>query len=405
MRISRADNSLIGRWWLSIDRVLLGTLVTLILVGLVLSLAASPSVAIRKGLPALYFAERQILFAGIGLLLMLIVSMLSPPAIRRLALVLFLGGLAVMIAVLLWGDDINGARRWARIAGFSLQPSEFAKPGFAVLIAWAFSEGERRPDMPGFSIAVTLLALSAGVLVLQPDIGQTMLISAVWVALFLLSGRSHVAALGIGSLAAAGLAGAYAVYPHVRVRIDRFITPVRGDNSQLDRAHQSFAEGGLLGRGPGEGTIKTVLPDAHTDFVFAVVAEEFGAIAAILLLTLLATIVIRPLLRAATERDGFIRLSTIALALLAGIQTLINLGSNVGLLPAKGMTLPFVSVGGSSMLALSITFGMLIALTRRRPDGRAFDVPGLRESLQESLPEGLHDGLAPMPHDGSIHSR
>lgn len=388
MRISRADNSVLGRWWLSVDRVLLGTLVTLLLVGLVLSLAASPSVAMRKGLPPLYFAERQIVFASIGLLVMLVVSMLSPAAIRRLALALFVGGLAVMIAVLLWGHEINGARRWMRIAGVSLQPSEFAKPGFAILAAWAFAESERRPDMPGFSIAIALLGLSAGVLVLQPDIGQTLLISAVWVALFLLSGRSHLAALGIGSLAAAGLAGAYAVYPHVRVRIDRFVTPVRGDNSQLDRAHQSFAEGGLLGRGPGEGTIKTVLPDAHTDFVFAVVAEEFGAIAAIMLLALLAVIVIRPLLRAATERDGFIRLSTIALALLVGFQTLINLGSNVGLLPAKGMTLPFVSVGGSSMLALSITCGMLIALTRRRADALTLDVPGLRQERVSLLPEG-----------------
>lgn len=387
MRISRADNSVIGRWWLSIDRVLLATLVTLILVGLVLSLAASPSVAMRKGLPALYFAERQILFAGVGLLLMLAVSLLTPLAIRRLALVLFVGGLAIMVGVLTWGDDINGARRWARIAGFSLQPSEFVKPGFAILAAWAFAESERRPDMPGFQIAVALLALFAGVLVLQPDIGQTMLISAVWVALFLLSGRSHVAAIGIGSLAAAGLATAYAVYPHVRVRINRFISPVRGDNSQLDRAHQSFAEGGLLGRGPGEGTIKTVLPDAHTDFVFAVVAEEFGALAAIMLLVLLATVVIRPLLRAALVRDGFIRLSAIALALLVGIQTLINLGSNVGLLPAKGMTLPFVSVGGSSLLAVSITCGMLIALTRRRADPRTVDVPGLDDETA-SLPPG-----------------
>ncbi len=393
MRITRADNSVLGRWWLSIDRTLVGTLVALILVGLVLSLAASPSVAMRKGLPALYFAERQIGFVAAGLLLMLTVSLLSPPAIRRLALALYAGGLVIMLAVLFWGDDINGARRWARIAGFSLQPSEFAKPGFAILAAWAFAESERRPDMPAVPIAFALLALFAGVLVLQPDIGQTLLISAVWVALFLLSGRSHMAAIGIGSFAAVGLAGAYAAYPHVRVRIDRFISPVRGDNSQLDRAHQSFAEGGLLGRGPGEGTIKTVLPDAHTDFVFAVVAEEFGAIAAILLLALLATVVIRPLLRAATTHDGFIRYAITALSLLIGLQALINLGSNVGLLPAKGMTLPFVSVGGSSMLAVSITCGMLIALTRRRADARAIDVPGLEPDHASMLRDDrLHSG-------------
>ena len=315
MRISRADDSVLGRWWLSFDR----------------------------GLVA--------------------------------------GGIAAMIAVLISGDDINGARRWLRIAGFSLQPSEFAKPGFAVLAAWAFSERERRPDMPGLPIAIGLLTLLATLLVLQPDIGQTMLISAVWVALFLLTGRSHVAALVLGGLAAIGAASAYAVFPHVRSRIDRFIAPVRGDNSQLDRAYQSFAEGGLFGRGPGEGTIKTVLPDAHTDFVFAVVAEEFGAIACLLLLALLATVVLRPLSKAASENDGFIRYATIALSLLIGLQALINLGTNVGLLPAKGMTLPFISVGGSSTIAVAITCGMLIALTRRRADPLSLRSRGLHEGV------------------------
>ena len=368
MRISRADDSVLGRWWLSIDRGLVAALLMLAAAGVIFALASSPSVAIRKGLPALYFAERQIVFAALGVVVMLAVSVLSPPSIRRLALGLFVGGIASMIVVLVAGEEINGARRWLRIAGFSLQPSEFAKPGFAVLAAWAFAERERRPDMPGLAIGIGLYAVLATLLVLQPDIGQTLLVSAVWVALFLLTGRSHVAALVLGGLGAIGVAGAYAAFPHVRTRIDRFVAPVRGDNSQLDRAYQSFAEGGLFGRGPGEGTIKTVLPDAHTDFVFAVVAEEFGALACLLLLALIATIVLRPLSKAARETDGFVRSATIALALLIGLQALINLGTNVGLLPAKGMTLPFVSVGGSSMIAVAITCGMLIALTRRRAD-------------------------------------
>jgi cell division protein FtsW len=334
----------------------------------VLALASSPPVAIRKGLPALYFAERQMVFAGIGVVLMLIVSLLSPRAIRRLALVLFVGAVAAMAGVLVVGEEINGARRWLRVAGFSLQPSEIAKPAFAVLAAWAFAESERRPEMPGLPIAIALLVTLASLLVLQPDIGQTMLISAVWLALFVMTGRSRIAVLSLGGLAVTGMMAAYATFPHARARVDRFLAPARGDGSQLDRAHQSFAEGGLLGRGPGEGTIKTVLPDAHTDFVFAVVAEEFGAIACLALVALIATVVIRPLAKATEETDGFIRYATVALALLVGLQALINLGTNVGMLPAKGMTLPFVSVGGSSTIAVAVTCGMLIALTRRRVD-------------------------------------
>lgn len=376
MRISRADRSLIGQWWLSIDRPLVAALLALAAAGVVLSLASSPAVAIRKGLSPLYFAERQMAFTGLGVIVMLAVSMLSPRAIRRFALALFVAAIAGMVAVVTIGDEINGARRWLRIAGFSLQPSELAKPAFAVLAAWAFAESERRPDMPGLPIAIVLLGIMLTLLVMQPDIGQSLLVAGVWIALFLLAGRSGLWALGLGGAVAMGTAAAYASFAHVRTRIDRFLAPVRGDNSQLDRAHQAFAEGGLFGRGPGEGTIKTVLPDAHTDFVFAVVAEEFGAIACLFLVLLFATVVLRPILRAAGERDGFKRYAAVALALLVGFQALINLGTNVGLLPAKGMTLPFVSVGGSSTLAVAIACGMLIALSRRRRSER-FNLPEL----------------------------
>ena len=384
MRISRADDSVLGRWWLSFDRVLLGAILALVGAGVVVSLASSPAVAIRKGLPALYFAERQMLIAAAGVMVMLAVSLLSPRGLRRLALGLYLGAAAAMALVLVTGDEINGARRWLRLAGVSLQPSELAKPGFALLAAWAFAESERRPEMPAMPIAVVLHMLLATLLVLQPDIGQTLLVSAVWIVLFLLAGRSRTAAAAIGALGAVGIASAYATFPHVRLRLDRFLAPIRGDNSQLDRAYQSFAEGGLLGRGPGEGTIKTVLPDAHTDFVFAVVAEEFGAIACLVMLGLIATIVLRPLVKAADEPDGFTRFGLVALALMLGLQALINLGSNVGLLPAKGMTLPFVSVGGSSTIAVAITCGMLIALTRRRAHALGVRWPGVRASARLS---------------------
>lgn len=377
MRIPRGDVSVLGRWWLSIDRGLLAVLLLLVAAGIVISLASSPPLAVRKGLPALYFAERQIIFASAGVAIMLVVSLLSPPAIRRLALMLYLVGVTAMIAVLLYGEEINGARRWLRIAGFSLQPSELAKPGFAVLAAWAFAEYERRPDMPGLPIAVALLATLALLLVLQPDIGQTQLVGAVWIALFTMASRSRIVVAALAGLVAAGGAAAYVTFPHVRLRVDRFLFPTRGENTQLDRAYQSFADGGLLGRGPGEGTIKMLLPDAHTDFVFAVVAEEFGALACLALLALIATVVLRPMLKAAGTRDSFIRYATVALTLLFGLQSLINLGTNVGLLPSKGMTLPFVSVGGSSTIAVAITCGMLLALTRRRTDPRDVKVPGM----------------------------
>jgi cell division protein FtsW len=377
MRISRADRSLLGEWWFTFDRVLLTALLTLVAVGLVLSLAASPSVALKKGLPAFYFAERHIVFAAIGVVAMLAVSLLSPRGVRRLALVLFVASIGAMIAVLLSGDEINGARRWLRVAGFSLQPSEFAKPGFAVLCAWAFAESERRSDVPALHLAVAFYVLFAALLVMQPDIGQTLLVSAVWAALFISTGRSLAWGAGLLAAAIAGLAAAYAAFPHVRLRFWRFLTPVTGDNSQLDRAYRSFAEGGFLGRGPAEGTIKTVLPDAHTDFIFAVVAEEYGAIACLAIALVFAVVVLRPLARNVGERDGFIRHATTALALLIGLQALINMAVNVGLIPAKGMTLPFISSGGSSTLAISLTCGMLLALTRRRPDALRLKLPGL----------------------------
>jgi cell division protein FtsW len=384
MRIPRGDDSVLGRWWLSIDRGLLAVLLLLVAAGIVISLASSPPLAVRKGLPALYFAERQIVFATAGVVVMLAVSLLSPHAVRLMALMLFLAGVAAMIVVLLYGEEINGARRWLRIAGFSLQPSELAKPGFAVLAAWAFCEHARRPDMPGLPIAVVLLGALATLLVLQPDIGQTLLIGTVWIALFMMASRSRIAVAALGGLVAAGAAAAYAAFPHVRLRVDRFLFPPRGENTQLDRAYQSFADGGLLGRGPGEGTIKLLLPDAHTDFVFAVVAEEFGALACLALLVLIATAVLRPMQRAAGTHDLFTRYATTGLALLVGLQALINLGTNVGLLPSKGMTLPFVSVGGSSTIAVAISFGMLLALTRRRSDPRDVRLPGLETASVRS---------------------
>jgi cell division protein FtsW len=381
MRISRADRSQLAAWWFTVDHVLLYAILAIVAAGVVLSLAASPAVAIKKGLPDFYFVERHIVFAAAGMMLGIAVSLLSPLGVRRLALVVYMVALAGLVAVHLAGIEHNGARRWLSIAGHSIQPSEFIKPALIVLSAWFFAEARERPDMPALPLAIASFGIVALLLVAQPDVGQTLLLSLVWAALFFVSGQPLKRASLIAVVGAAAIYAAYRTFPHVAIRVDRFFNPVAGDHSQLDRAISSFAEGGFFGRGPGEGTIKTALPDAHTDFIFAVVAEEYGAIACLALLALFAFVVLRALSAAAREPEAATRLAIIGLALLFGFQALINMGVNVGLLPAKGMTLPFISAGGSSMLAVSLTLGMLLALTRTRPAALRLKKPRLVADL------------------------
>ena len=381
MRISRADRSRLTEWWFTVDHALLAAIFVLMAAGLVLSLAASPAVALKKGLPMFHFVERQLVFSLAGLATMLAVSLLTPVGVRRLALVLFVAALMGLVAVHATGAEVNGARRWLSVAGYSLQPSEFAKPAFVVLAAWLFAEARVRCDVPALPLATLLAVVLAGLLVTQPDVGQTLLVGAIWGALYVLSGQPVVGAVLLAAAGAAGAAASYWMLDHVRARVDRFLSPTPGDNSQIDRAIQSFAEGGFLGRGPGEGTIKSTLPDAHTDFIFAVVAEEYGVIACLALLALFAFIVLRALLAARREPDAATRLAVQGLALVFGLQALINMAVNVGLVPAKGMTLPFISAGGSSMLAVAITLGMLLALTQRRPDPARLKKPRLVATL------------------------
>ncbi len=365
MRISRDDRSLLVGWWFTVDWVLLTLIAILLGTGVVVSLAASPAVAMNKDLEAFHFVQRHVVFAVVGTVIMLVLSLLSPRAIRRLALLLFVVSWGLMLYIAVAGTEINGARRWIRIAGWSFQPSEVAKPAFAILAAWAFAEYERRRDVPAFPFALGLYLLFLGALVIQPDIGQSLLVTMVWGALFLLAGMPLVWAAAIPAASLAGLAVAYLTLPYVRGRMDVFFGSGAGDNSQIERAYRSFAEGGLFGRGPGEGTIKTVLPDAHTDFIFAVIAEEYGVIACLGLLVVFALVVFRAMARAIASNDLAVRYGVIGLALLIGGQALINMGVNVGLLPAKGMTLPLISAGGSSLIGVSITLGMMLALTRR----------------------------------------
>jgi cell division protein FtsW len=368
MRVSRADRSRLVEWWFTVDHTLLFAVLTLMTFGLILSLAASPAVALNKGLPPYYFVQRHFVFATLGGLFMLAVSLCDPATLRRIAMFLFVASLAALVVVYFNGKEINGAKRWLSVFGVSFQPSEIAKPAFVVVSAWFFAESRHSKDMPALTFAFLTAAIVLALLIVQPDVGQTVLVSLVWGTLYFVSGQPLIGGIVLAVLGLAGLVGAYLVFPHVEARIDRFLWPSAGDNSQIDRAMRSFTEGGFFGRGPGEGTIKTVLPDAHTDFIFAVVAEEYGIIACLILLALFTFVVVRALHRVRYEQILFVRLSVIGLAMLFGLQAAINMGVNIGLLPAKGMTLPFISAGGSSIIGVSLTVGMMLALTRRRAD-------------------------------------
>ena len=365
--MSRAKRTPFGDWWFTVDRLLLAALFALMLGGIILCLAASPPVATRLGLDAFHFVNRQVLFLIPAFVVLIGTSLLPPRHIRRLALAVFVVSLLLVAATLFYGAEIKGARRWIVLFGVNIQPSEFLKPAFVVLIAWLFAESARRPEMPANTLAVALLGMVVSLLVLQPDFGQTMLISLVWGSLFFMAGMRWIWVAGLGGFAGIGLVGAYFTVPHVAKRIKRFLDPASGDTFNIDVALESFARGGWLGRGPGEGTVKRILPESHTDFVFAVAAEEFGIILCLALLSLFAFIVIRALIRSMHDDDPFCRFATAGLAILFGLQSAINMAVNVHLIPAKGMTLPFISYGGSSLISLAFGMGMLVAITRERP--------------------------------------
>jgi cell division protein FtsW len=365
--VSRAERSAFGDWWWTVDRLLLAALAILMLSGLVFLMAGGPPVAERLGLSTFHFVNRQVLFLLPALAIMIPVSFLSLRHIRRLALLVYVAGMALVLLAFQYGPEIKGAHRWISIGPLGIQPSEFVKPAFVVIAAWAFSEGARRKDMPGALLALLILPATIVPLILQPDFGQTMLVTIVWCGLFFVAGLHWFWVMGLGGAGLLGIGAAYEFLPHVRARIERFMDKSSGDTFQVDTATESFARGGWLGRGPGEGTVKRILPDAHTDFIFAVTAEEFGIVVCLLLLLLFAFIVLRGLSLARRNEDPFCRLAATGLILMFGLQASINMMVNVHLMPAKGMTLPFISYGGSSLLSLALGMGFLVALTRRRP--------------------------------------
>jgi cell division protein FtsW len=367
--MARTDRSIIAEWWWTVDRFTLLVVLLLIATGAVLVAAASPAVAERIGADSWHFAIRQVIFLVPSLLAMFVVSMMSPRGIRRIAVIGFIVAYLLMLATLLVGTEVKGATRWLYIAGLSIQPSEFAKPFFAVTAAWMFAEQRRGEGVPGYAISCLLYAAVVSVLILQPDFGMTVVVTSVWATQFFVAGLSVVFVIALIILSIVGGGLAYLYIPHVTSRVDRFLDPASGDNYQIERAMEAFSHGGFLGRGPGEGSVKRILPDAHTDFIFAVAGEEFGVIACLLIVGAFAFIALRGFARLLREDDLFVLVAASGLITLFTLQAIINMGVNLRLLPTKGMTLPFISYGGSSMLALAIGMGMLLALTRRRPRG------------------------------------
>ena len=365
--ISREERTPLSDWWWTVDKPLLGAIFALMLTGVILSLAASPPVATRIGLDPFHFFGRHVLFLLPASIVLVGVSFLSPKQIRRTALIVFAASIVLIVATLLFGAEVKGSRRWITLLGVNIQASESAKPAFVVVAAWLFAESTKRPEMPATSMALALLLMLVTLLVMEPDFGQTMLVLMVWGALFFIAGMRMIWVMGLAGVAAAGLFSAYLFVPHVAGRIKRFMNPASGDTFQVDMAMEAFFNGGWFGLGPGEGIAKRSLPDSHTDFVFAVAAEEFGIILCLMMLALYAFIVIRALSRAYASEDMFARFAASGLAILFGVQGAINMAVNLQLIPAKGMTLPFVSYGGSSIISLAYGVGMMLALTRLRP--------------------------------------
>lgn len=366
---SRNDQSPIAKWFWTVDRGLLAAALTLMGLGVALSFASSPAaiLADQSISDPFHYSWRMLVWASMGLGIMLTTSLLSPRGVRRIAVLALLLAILTMMALPFIGDEVKGAARWINLGPFSLQPSEFAKPGLIVFAAWMFAEAQKGQGVPGVSIAFGFWALTVGLLLIQPDIGQTLLVTTTFMAVFFMAG---VPLKWVAVIAAAGMAGLVSLYfafGHMRDRLSRFLSPESTDTHQIDRASEAIRAGGLVGRGVGEGVMKRHVPDLHTDFIYSVGAEEFGLMLSLAMIALYAFIVLRGLKRAMKLNDPYEQTAAAGLFMLIGLQACINVAVNLNLIPTKGMTLPFISYGGSSMLAMGLTMGLALALTRRRP--------------------------------------
>ncbi|PKR60260.1 MULTISPECIES: putative lipid II flippase FtsW [Thalassospira] len=364
---SRADTSVLGIWWWTVDRWFLAAIILLMGIGALLVMSASPPVADRINVDSFHFVTRQFVFLGLAAACMFSISLLPVKWVRRLASIMFLGVIFLLIITPFIGSEIKGAVRWIHLAGVTIQPSEFLKPAFAVVVAWMFAEGRLNPNFPGYIVSSLMLALCIFLLMIQPDFGQTVVVTSIWSVQIFLAGLPIILVFCLG-LGAVGLAvSAYLILPHVQSRVDRFLDPASGDNYQIERSMEAFMNGGIMGRGPGEGWVKNSIPDAHSDFIFAVAGEEFGLLFCVLVVGVFAFIIMRGLSRLMGERNLFVVLAVTGILVQFGLQAVINMASTLQLVPPKGMTLPFVSYGGSATIGIAIGMGFVLALTRKRP--------------------------------------
>ena len=370
-RYGRSDRSTAARWFWEIDRVLLFMLALLIGCGLIAVAAASPAVAQRYSggsvrIPELYYFYRQIMWIGVSLPVMILISMQPRDNLRRFSLFGALFCIAALALVPWLGTEINGAKRWFNLGVGLFQPSEFLKPFFVVSMAWLLSLREGDKSLPIFTLSGVIVAIVAALLMRQPDFGSTIIFAAVWIAMLAIAGLNLRILIGLGLAGVVGIVLAYFFYDVATARIDAFIFG-EGDNFQTENAMRTLTAGGLFGMGPGAGTRKFGLPEPHTDYIFSVIGEEFGLIACLAIALLYLGIVARVLIKLLDEESSFAILAAAGLVIQFGLQALINMAVNVQIAPSKGMTLPFISYGGSSMLALSIAMGLLLAFTRRNP--------------------------------------
>lgn len=372
----RSDRSPLAEWWRTVDKGLIAAALILLGAGMVLSLAAGPAAAAKLNLDdPFYFVYRQVAFAVAASGLMVGTSLLGPVWARRVCGVLFLLCFLMMAGLLVFGHEAKGARRWFRIWGTTFQPSEIIKPALVVMVAWLLAQRERFPAGPWAPIAFAFYAATVGLLLLQPDVGQAALLTAAFIIVFFVTGLPWLWATGFvigGSLLGTGL---YFLLPHVRFRINSFINPNANDTFQIDVARMAIERGGMFGVGPGEGRVKRILPDAHTDFVYSVAGEEFGLVLLALLTLLFAVISIKGVMDASRQKDTYQRAAGVGLYSIFGLQAAVNMAVNLSLIPPKGMTLPLVSSGGSSLLGSALTLGLALALTRKQPES---SLPHLR---------------------------
>ncbi|MGV8951690.1 MAG: peptidoglycan glycosyltransferase FtsW [Cypionkella sp.] len=372
---SRTSEPVLPRWWRTIDKWTLTAVLMLFGIGLLLGLAASVPLAERNGLDPFHYVQRQAVFGILAMIAIVLVSMMSPDMVRRLAVVGFGVSMVCLMLLPFFGTDFGkGAVRWFSLGFASFQPSEFLKPGFMVVIAWLMASSQDLNGPPGKLISFGLVVTVVLFLAFQPDFGQAMLVLFGWGVIYFVSGAPMILIISVLALTGVGGVTAYNSSEHFARRIDGFLSSDVDPRSQMGYATSAIQEGGFFGVGVGEGQVKWTLPDAHTDFIIAVAAEEYGLVLVLVIIALYATVVVRSLYRLTRERDPFIRLAGTGLACVFGVQAMINMGVAVRLLPAKGMTLPFVSYGGSSVIAAGITIGMLLAMTRARPQGEMSDI-------------------------------